>query len=88
MFFHCRDIINTSTNKIPLLCRGGSRIFSNVPGPRNGGGGRVGMGKGEGWEWGRGKGGNGGGGRVTKVRVRVSEEFEALLVMVIGLSGV
>ena len=46
MFFHCRDIINTSTNKIPLLCRGGSRIFSNVPGPRNGGGARVGMGKG------------------------------------------
>ena len=42
-------------------------------------------------DWGRGKGGNGGGGRVTKVRVMfeyVSEEFEALLVMVIGLSGV
>ena len=39
------------------------------------------MGEGEGWEW----------GRVTKVRVMfeyVSEEFEALLVMVIGLSGV
>ena len=38
------------------------------------------MGEGEGWEW----------GRVTKVRVMfayVSEEFEALLVMVIGLSG-
>ena len=51
----------------------------------------MGMGEGEGWEWGRGKGGNGGGGRVTKVRVMfeyVSEEFEALLVMVIGLSGV
>ena len=42
-------------------------------------------------EWGRGKDGNGGGGRVTKVRVMfeyVSEEFEALLAMVIGLSGV
>ena len=39
------------------------------------------MGEGEGWDW----------GRVTKVRVMfeyVSEEFEALLVMVIGLSGV
>ena len=39
------------------------------------------MGEGQGWEW----------GRVTKVRVMfeyVSEEFEALLVMVIGLSGV
>ena len=49
----------------------------------NGEGGRVGMGEGE--------GGNGGGGRVTKVRVMfeyVSEESEALLVMVIGLSGV
>ena len=70
--------------KIPLLCRGGSRIFSkrglqvwefkaNVPGPRNG--------VGEGWEW----------DRVTKVRVMfeyVSEEFEALFVIVIGLSGV
>ena len=39
------------------------------------------MGEGEGWDW----------GRVTMVRVMfeyVSEEFEALLVMVIGLRGV
>ena len=70
--------------KIPLLCRGGSRIFSkrglqvwefkaNVPGSRNG--------VGEGWEW----------DRVTKVRVMfeyVSEEFDALFVIVMGLSGV
>ena len=39
------------------------------------------MGEGEGWEW----------GRVAKVMVMfeyVSEEFEALLIMVIVLSGV
>ena len=39
------------------------------------------MGEGQGWEW----------GRVTKVRVMfeyVSQEFEELLVMVIGLSDV
>ena len=39
------------------------------------------MGEGKGWEW----------GRVTKVRVMfkyLSEEFEALLVIAIGLCGV
>ena len=46
-FFTAPTEINTSTKKIPLLCRGGSRIFSNVPGPRNGGGGRVEMGEGD-----------------------------------------
>ena len=65
--------INTSTNKIPLLCGADPGFFQTSQG--------QGMGEGEGWEW----------GRVTKVRVMfeyVSEEFEALSVMVIVLSGV
>ena len=68
------DFASLIRHKIHLLtrflcCAGADPgFFSNVAGPRNGGGGRV-----------------------TKVRVMfeyVSEEFEALLVMVIGLSGV